>query len=203
MAKPWVFPYLFLLLCFLHSQLYPSGLHYCTHLAPDTGFLTGVLGMVMHCSQWTGSSWGVGLRQGCPSLSSELLFSAPALSESCAFSRLEGVPLESVWLDWSCLGHLGPSMLGSKDVRDQVKSARGLSRDKYPFISRVGAAYLVYWFCFQVEMKNVAVCSNPATWFITVLSSYQFDFACDTPNAFYWVSCWWKYALLSCLMPLK
>lgn len=43
------------------------------------------------------------------------------------------------------------------------KSGHELSRDKYPFISRVGVAYLVYCFCFQVEMKDVALGSNPAT----------------------------------------
>lgn len=104
--------------CKSHSsftgQLYPFGWHCWTQLAPDTEFLTDALGLVMHCSKWTGSVWGAGLRQGCPFLSSELLLSDPAPQESCAFSRLEGVPLEWVWLDQPCLGHWDCPLLGQK-----------------------------------------------------------------------------------------
>lgn len=65
--------------CTSHSsftgQLYPFGLHCCTRLE----FLMDILASVMHCSKWTGSVWAVGLRQDCPFLSSELLFSDPPL----------------------------------------------------------------------------------------------------------------------------
>lgn len=96
-----VFQYLFLLLCFLHK---PFFLH--RSVVPIWLALLCLIGCrrgVSYGCPWAGKAlqqaWQ-GLRcRACHSLSSELLFSHPALQESSAFSKLEGIPLESVWLD--------------------------------------------------------------------------------------------------------